>query len=164
MFLITYKVAEINLDNTLSILAGLAALLVALCPTARPGPAVGQTPLQQRLGETFVSTIHFTAAATFISALALLSFYFGKREGARPRRGETVAALLADLPLVLRGDRRGRARVERDHRAHGLGPEPVAALRRGGRGLGVRHLVAVEGPRARPAAHGPLSRRGSCCA
>jgi hypothetical protein len=84
VFLITYKVAEINLDNTLSLLAGLAVLVVALFPTGRPIDLVGLTPLQDRLGESVVAGIHFTAAGVFILSLAAISYYFGKREGARP--------------------------------------------------------------------------------
>lgn len=84
VFLITYKVAEINLDNTLSLLAGLAVLVVALFPSGRPSGLVGLTPLQELLGESVVRAIHFTAAATFILSLAALSYQFGRREGARP--------------------------------------------------------------------------------
>ncbi len=84
VFLVTYKVADRTLDNTLSTLAGAAALVVALFPTGRPGGAGELTPLQDRLGETAVATIHFTAAAVFIVSLAVMSYYFGKREGARP--------------------------------------------------------------------------------
>ena len=83
VFLITYKVAERNLDNTLSLVAGLAVLVVAMFPTSRPGPAVHLTPLQDRLGESLVSGLHFFCAGTFILSLAVISFYFGKREGAR---------------------------------------------------------------------------------
>ena len=85
VFLITYKVAEVNLDNTLSLLAGLAVVVVALFPTGRPIDLVGLTPLQDRLGESVVAGIHFTAAGVFILSLAAISYYFGKREGARPR-------------------------------------------------------------------------------
>ena len=83
VFLIAYKVAEVNLDNTLSVLAGVAVLGVALFPTDRSSRAIALTPLQDRLGETTVATIHYASAATFISALAFISFFFGRREGAR---------------------------------------------------------------------------------
>ena len=86
VFLITYKVAERNLDNTLSIVAGCGALVVALFPTGRPNEAVKLTPLQDRLGESTVETIHFVAATVFIVSLGVISYYFGKREGARPQR------------------------------------------------------------------------------
>lgn len=84
VFLIAYKVAEVNLDNTLSLLAGFAALGVALFPTGRPADSVRLMPLQDRLGESLVSTFHYGAAGVFIVSLAVISYFFGKREGARP--------------------------------------------------------------------------------
>jgi len=83
--LVTYKVFEHNLDNTLSITAGLAALTVALFPT---GGAAGVplTPLQDRLGEGVVQGIHFGAAFVFIVSLGALCYFFGLREGRRPPR------------------------------------------------------------------------------
>jgi len=84
VFLITYKVAENNLDNTLSLLAGLSVVVVALFPTSRPSNLIGLTALQNRWGESFVAGIHFVAAALFIFSLAVISYSFGKREG-RPR-------------------------------------------------------------------------------
>lgn len=83
VFLITYKAAEINLDNTLSLLAGLAVLIVALFPTGRPSDLLRLTPVQNRLGESAVGGIHFAAAGTFILSLAVMSYYFRKREGKR---------------------------------------------------------------------------------
>jgi hypothetical protein len=83
VFLVTYKVAEANLDNTLSLLGGLTALVVALFPTDRPNNLVGLTPLQDHLGESWVAGIHFGAAAVFIASLAAISYFFGRREGAR---------------------------------------------------------------------------------
>jgi hypothetical protein len=85
VFLVAYKVAEVNLDNTLSLLAGVAALGVALFPTDRPRSSVPLTPLQDQLGETFVATVHYGSAVVFIVALGVISFCFGLREGARPR-------------------------------------------------------------------------------
>lgn len=89
VFLVTYKVVEANLDNTLSVLAGLAALGVALFPTARPdGVTAVLTPLQERLGETAVSAVHAVCAVVFIGSLAVLSACFAIREGCRPARPE----------------------------------------------------------------------------
>ncbi len=52
VFLITYKVVEQNLDNTLSSLAGVAAIVVALFPTGRlPGSGFALTPLQRLISE-----------------------------------------------------------------------------------------------------------------
>ena len=88
VFLIAYKVAEVNLDNVLSAIAGAGAALVALFPT-NSGAGIPLTSLQDRLGETFVATVHYVSAAVFISSLAVLSFFYGKREGARePRPGQ----------------------------------------------------------------------------
>jgi hypothetical protein len=88
VFLITYKVAERTLDNTLSILAGVAVLVVALFPTGLP-PGVSATPLQDLVGESVVEVIHFVAAATFIVSLAVITFFFGVREGKRaPQEGK----------------------------------------------------------------------------
>jgi hypothetical protein len=87
IFLITYKVVEHNLDNTLSILAGAAVLSVALFPTGRPGGGgTPLTPLQETVGETAVATVHFVGAAVFILSLAAISFLFGVREGKRTRQ------------------------------------------------------------------------------
>jgi hypothetical protein len=84
IFLITYKVFENNLDNTLSLLAGLAAVVIALFPTKRPdGVAAILTPLQDGLGEATVSRVHYSAAAVFVLSLAIISFVFGVREGKR---------------------------------------------------------------------------------
>jgi hypothetical protein len=89
VFLITYKVADRTLDNTLSIVAGAAALIVALFPTGRADHVQPLTPLQDRLGETVVQTIHFGAAALFILSLGVICYFFGIREGARaPRPGK----------------------------------------------------------------------------
>lgn len=82
-FLVTYKVAERNLDNTASIVAGFAALLVALFPTGRPDDALGLTSLQRVFTEEWVERIHFGAAAVFILTLGLVSVTFGIREGNR---------------------------------------------------------------------------------
>lgn len=86
VFLMTYKVTERTLDNTLSWVAGVAAVLVALWPTGRPSDGIGLTPLQDRVGEDAVQWIHFGSAAIFIVSLAVITFFFGVREGARPAR------------------------------------------------------------------------------
>ncbi len=86
-FLLAYKVAERNLDNTLSVLAGLTVILVALFP---PRVRTGGTlsPLQERLGEALCAQLHFAAAAVFLLCLAVLSVTFGLREGSRPARSQ----------------------------------------------------------------------------
>jgi hypothetical protein len=93
VFLITYKVVEHNLDNTLSTLAGVAALAVALFPTGRPQGGIALTPLQRLLGEQPTMYVHFTSAAVFILALAVICYCFGLREGRRSQhRGVTRTA------------------------------------------------------------------------
>jgi hypothetical protein len=89
VFLITHQVAEKNLDNTATLIAGLCACLIPLFPTGRPSGHVALTSLQDLLGETTVKTIHFVASALFIGLLAVMSYHFGKREGGRPRREGT---------------------------------------------------------------------------
>lgn len=87
VFLITYKVVERGLDNTLSIAAGLAAFAVAVFPTNRPaGSSSPRTPLQDRLGESATAAVHYVAAAAFILLLMALSICFGIREGKRKQQ------------------------------------------------------------------------------
>lgn len=86
VFLFTYKVADRTLDNSLSFVAGVAAGMVALFPTEPPSGGIALTPLQERWGEGVVGTIHYGAATVFIVSLAVISYYYGKREGDRPAR------------------------------------------------------------------------------
>lgn len=83
LFLISYMAFELKFDNICSIVAGVAALGVALFPT-QGGPTL--TPLQERLGEDFVARLHFTFAAVFILALAAICWRFGYGEAHRPDR------------------------------------------------------------------------------
>lgn len=83
VFLITYMFFHYNWDNILSIIAGTAVLGVAIFPT---GGNDSLTPLQERLGESFVSSVHQVCAAVFILSLAAISFVFGQRDGKRTDR------------------------------------------------------------------------------
>jgi hypothetical protein len=83
VFLLAYKVTERNLDNTLSTLAGLAALTAALSPPRLPA-GFTPSPLQNLVGQDVTAWTHFVSAVIFISCLAVSSFFFGVREGARP--------------------------------------------------------------------------------
>ena len=84
VFLFTYKVAEHSLDNTLSIVAAVAVLAVAVFPTGLPTQVAEPTPLQEKLGEASVERVHFGGAFLFILSLAVISFLYGVREGRRP--------------------------------------------------------------------------------
>jgi hypothetical protein len=86
VFLVTYKVVERNLDNALSVLAGLAALTIALFPTGRSSDTTPLTALQELLGEGSVEVVHYVASAVFLVSLGVLSFFFGLREGRRPQQ------------------------------------------------------------------------------
>jgi len=87
VFLLTYKVFEHNLDNTLSIIAGTAAIGVALFSTGRPKDSdVGLSPLQKLLGEQTVTTVHYVCATVFILSLGIITFFFGVREGRRSQQ------------------------------------------------------------------------------
>lgn len=85
--LVTYKVVEWNPDNLFSIIAGAAAVLVAMFPTSHPPGDFALTPLQDRLSETAVKVVHFSAASVFILSLSVICVFFGVRDGKRPDRG-----------------------------------------------------------------------------
>jgi hypothetical protein len=88
VFLLAYKVAERNLDNTLSVVAGVAALAAALSPPRLP-EGIDPSPLQELVGNEVTAWTHFLAAVVFIIALAVLSVFFGLREGTRnPQEGK----------------------------------------------------------------------------
>jgi hypothetical protein len=93
VLLITYMSAQTwTQDFWLSLVGGIAVLLVAFFPTRRPGlsdadplcgatpPPAGCTGLQQALGETTVAVVHFAAAGVFVVSLAALCFVFARRE------------------------------------------------------------------------------------
>jgi hypothetical protein len=93
VLLLTYLTAQLwTWDFILSSLAGVSVLVVAFCPTWRPGlsegsPRCGEststppgcTALQQRFGELQVATVHSIAAVTFVVLLAALSLVFAAR-------------------------------------------------------------------------------------
>jgi hypothetical protein len=91
--LITYMVGQpTTADFWVSLAAGIAVIVVAFFPTARPGltgadarcgtqPApAGCAPIQQRFGEALTAQIHFAFAVTFIVCLAVAAFLFARRE------------------------------------------------------------------------------------
>jgi hypothetical protein len=116
-FLIAYKITEKNLDNTLSVVGGIAAIMIPLFPTARPPELrpstaphdlIGEdsttttppnimsgtplTPLQDWIGEDWTKWVHFGASAVFIAALGGMSILFARREAEREAHGNKVPA------------------------------------------------------------------------
>lgn len=85
VFLVAYKAAERNLDNTLSNLAGITAVPIALFPPHLP-PGREPLPIQDHLGADACAAVHLVSAAIFLIALAILSVCFGIREGRRKAR------------------------------------------------------------------------------
>lgn len=91
VFFLGYGLAERSLENTLSVLAGAGAVVIAIFPTA---PPAAQTPtqLQHAVGEHEVTIVHFAASAIFLVSLMGISFLYGWRERRRPRgRGQTCS-------------------------------------------------------------------------
>ena len=134
IFLLTYKVAERNLDNAASLLSGFCAVLIALFPTGRPSySATGLTRLQEWLGETSVKVVHIGASAGFLVALAVVSFFFGLREGQRPPRQGPRARILGGRGLAGIGAS-GRSvspgRVQRENTRPGVQLDARPALQR----------------------------------
>jgi hypothetical protein len=100
LFLVTYMSAKKNTyDYVLSTLGGLLVIVVAVCPTARSGDALGVSHfkasadscqqfvgpplcngLQSRWGERTAQIIHQSCASTFVVLLALLCLVFALRE------------------------------------------------------------------------------------
>jgi multisubunit Na+/H+ antiporter MnhB subunit len=80
-FFIAYRITESTLENTLSIVGGVAALLIAIFPTHRTKyerhHGVMKTPLQKLLGEHNVSNVHLVSAFVFIIAIGGISVLFG---------------------------------------------------------------------------------------
>jgi hypothetical protein len=106
VFLITYMSFHWNWDNVITILAGVAAIIVATCPTNAPAGGI-QTPLQQKIGQGIVAHFHFGAAAVFVVLLAIMSFRFGRREdeigrnrGWRILHGACGTVILAAVALL----------------------------------------------------------------
>lgn len=105
-FLMTYMSGQLRTpDFWVSLLAGIAVILVVFFPTWRPdllpgAPKCGTTPmpvgcspLQQKVGERPVAWVHFTSAAIFILSLAVMCiFVFAKSD--KERRHEPGWAIV----------------------------------------------------------------------
>jgi hypothetical protein len=91
-----YKLPDFSWESLLSSLAGAAAVLVAVFPTERPGDGVTPTPFQVKLGENFVTAIHYGSAVAFIALLVPIVLFFARDEGRRGHRNwrsyHTIAA------------------------------------------------------------------------
>jgi hypothetical protein len=87
ILLFTYKITERNRDNALSVIAGIAAVGVAIFPTGIPsGINATLTPIQDKLGEDFTAGVHYFFAACFIVSLGILCYDFANRERKRPQQ------------------------------------------------------------------------------
>jgi hypothetical protein len=92
-FLFAYKFTEKNLDNLLSICAGLAGMLIPLFPTGVPGdinPSPKLTPIQHGFGPSTTQTIHYAATTFFLLFLGGICILFGLREGERSPHGNRI--------------------------------------------------------------------------
>jgi hypothetical protein len=98
VFPIIYKVVERKLDNYLSIVAGVAVVMVAQFPTDRPsgsGRGLVLTPLQNALGETPTANVHVVFALIFFGSLSVVSFLFVVSEGKRSQQRDDHWALMS---------------------------------------------------------------------
>jgi hypothetical protein len=92
VFFIAYKIAETSLENTLSIVAGISAVLIPLFPTKPPSAGPPPTPLQQLFSVNEVFGVHFVCSLAFLLSLTGISFMFGWRERDRtPRHGQKIS-------------------------------------------------------------------------
>jgi hypothetical protein len=85
-FLVTYRAFTLRIENLLTIVAGLAAIVVAVFPTDRPAEVLArspETPLQHSLGEGLTAGIHYGGAVSLIVLLAVISVFFGIKEAKR---------------------------------------------------------------------------------
>ena len=94
LFLIAYKLFQRGLENYVTLVAGFAALVVAFFPTNPPdGYIPPANSVQAAFGTTPVANIHGYSAMLFVVSLALVSYFFGEREGKRaPRPGHRSPA------------------------------------------------------------------------
>lgn len=105
VFLFVYKFLDFSWESFLSSLAGIAAVVVAVFPTERPGDGITLTPFQVKLGEPTVTAIHYGAAIAFIALLIPIVLFFARDEGKRGHRNwqgfHTVSAAFIAFGAVL---------------------------------------------------------------
>ena len=94
VFLFVYKFLDFSWEGLLSSLAGVAAVLVALFPTERPGDGVLLTPMQVKLGEGVVSGIHYATATAVIGLLVPITLLFARDEGRRESTGSRFSRMI----------------------------------------------------------------------
>jgi len=99
-FLVTYRALAWDLENLVSTLAGLCALLVALFPTGPDAATEPITPIQDLLSVHTVQNVHTVGAFGFIGFLCVMSVLFALDEKDRdnPRHRwfhVAMAALMA---------------------------------------------------------------------
>jgi len=91
MFLVTYRVFETHeKENWLTLVAGIAAFLIALFPTARPDASTPLTPLQVAISEAWCERIHYTSAVVFMVLLGCISYWFGQDSRAQRDRERAI--------------------------------------------------------------------------
>jgi hypothetical protein len=142
-FLITYKVVEPGLDNWLSNVAGIAALVVALFPKRRIDPDGPLTPLQDLVGEGAAAMLHFVFRRRYrlhhrVGPDELLLRQAGRDGSCTHTR---CACSPVRVALRLCGDHRTHPRRVRPHQADRDVPGLRAARHGVGGGRGVRDLV-----------------------
>ena len=92
VFFIAYKITETTLENTLSIVAGISAILIPFFPTKPPSADIPPTQLQKLLSVNEVFAVHFVFSLAFLLSLLGISFMFGWRErGRTPRTGQKLS-------------------------------------------------------------------------
>jgi len=94
VFFVAYKILEANVENLLSILAGLAALTITLFPTGKDAfeRTIPSNGTQNLIGVANASDVHYGASIVFLVCLTLISVCFGLREGRRTKRPKQKVA------------------------------------------------------------------------
>jgi len=94
VFFVSYKILEANVENLLSILAGLAAVTITLFPTGKDAfeQTIPSNGTQNLIGVANASDVHYGASIVFLVCLTLISVCFGLREGKRTRRPKQKVA------------------------------------------------------------------------
>lgn len=87
--LIAHRIAERSVENLLTTVGGVGAIVVALFPTSRP-PGMPRLPLvalQRQLGESAVTAVHTGGASLMLTVLFALTLVYAARQGRLPPTG-----------------------------------------------------------------------------